>query len=78
MDWIKNLKGSFGSVDYQFAKHPLDKDRARKAISEAIENGVEFKEFIKVARTFLKDKDCSPKHIQKEIKKVKELKSYFD
>lgn len=57
--------------------HPSDKAKAREAFCEAVNEKVDFDEFVEVARTFLTEKGCSPEHIKKEIKKVKELKSYF-
>lgn len=78
MSWKKCLEASFGMVDRLFARHPSDKAKAKEAFFEAVKEGVDFKEFVKAARAFLTENGCPPKHIQKEIKKVKELKSYFD
>ncbi len=78
MDWKKCLEASFGMEDHLFAGHPSDKAKAREAFCEAVNEDVDFDEFVKVAKTFLTEKGCSPEHIKKEIKKVKELKSYFD
>lgn len=71
------IRTSYGIEDCLFALHDFDRERALKSLIVAEQEGVGFEEFIEKHREYLKSKNCSKEHIEKQIKKVKKIKSYF-
>jgi hypothetical protein len=72
------IAGSYGSEDKEFAKHPLDIQRARQALVEANNTHVGFNDYLELHRTFLQNKGCSAEHIEEQLEEVKEISNYFD
>lgn len=77
MNWKQLLHGSFGIADHKFARHPADIARARDALIQALQSGVSFVDFVTEAQNYLAQQGCSQTHIQQEIQRVEQIKSYF-
>lgn len=71
------IKSSYGIEDCLFALYEFDRERALKSLIAAEEEGVGFAEFIQKHRDYLTSKNCSSEHIEKQIKRVKKINSYF-
>lgn len=78
MSKLKDLiAGSYGTADDVFAGNPFDRERAREAIVEAGNEDISFDEYIQMHIDYLKGKRRDEKHIEEQIKKVKDLCHYF-
>lgn len=53
MDWKRQICVCFGKLDYKFASHPSDRERAAKVLGTAIEQGVSYKEYCKEIKDWL-------------------------
>ena len=71
------IKTSYGIEDCLFALHEFDRERALKSLIAAENEEVGFEEFIQKHIDYLKSKNCSEEHIEKQIKRVKKVESYF-
>jgi len=71
------IKTSYGIEDCLFALHEFDRERALKSLIAAEKEEVGFEEFIQKHIDYLKSKNCSEEHIEKQIKRVKKIESYF-
>ena len=75
---LENLiEKSYGSVNSEFASHSSDADRAKESLILALENGIDFNEFISLHENYLKSTSSHPDHINEQLKKVKKIESYF-
>ena len=77
MDWKHKIPGSFGSVDKKFAGHANDSERAAELLEAANKADVGLNEYLTEIEKWLKSKGCSAKHIQQEMKKVKNIEYYL-
>jgi len=77
MDWKDKIPGSFGSADKEFAGHACDCERAAELLEAANKAGVGLNEYLTEIENWLKSKGCGNDHIQKEMKKVKDIKRYL-
>lgn len=77
MDLHNLIKGSYGIEDGFFALQDLDRERAFESLKVANEESIGFEEFIERHRDFLVSKDYPIEHIEKQLKKVKVIESYF-
>jgi hypothetical protein len=68
------ISGCFGSVDFEFAMHQLDKNRAKELRAFALTNKITPDEVAKIANDFLVEKGCTTKHI---INQISEVKKFF-
>lgn len=82
-NWADQIGGCFSIEDYTFATHPLDKERARKMLCDALDQGVGFDEYCNTISDWLYNKlgscntDLINKKIESEMSKVKDLSTYF-
>lgn len=77
MPWENQVAGGFGIVDCIFAGHPLDRERAQKAIADAKKAGASFSDFEKemvwhIYKNF-KAPDLLQEHIEKQVSAAKKL-----
>ena len=77
MDLHNLIKGSYGAEDGFFGLHHLARERALESLKVANEDSIGFEEFIERHRDYLVSKDYSIEHIEKQLKKVKVIESYF-
>ena len=66
-DWKKLIYHSFGSIDKRFARHPTDRENARKMILAAYQGNVSGKIVEQELKIFMREEKCSDKHIEEEI-----------
>lgn len=71
------IAGSYGSEDCVFGGHDFDRERARKALIAADQEGVGFAEFLERHRQYLAGRGCSEEHIIEQLEGVKNLDNYF-
>lgn len=77
MSWKDLIPSCFGAGDKIFAGHPSDSSAASKLLAQAIEEGVGWKEYTETIESWLKNEKCAPEHIQKQMKKVVDVKFYL-
>lgn len=77
MDWKDKIPGSFGAVDKKFAGHALDCERAVELLEAANKADVGLKEYLTEIENWLKSEGCRDNHIQREMKKVKDIGRYL-
>lgn len=68
---------SYGSEDYIFAGHELDRQRALESLTAANDEKVDFDEFLKKHRQYLTNRQCSLEHIEEQLRRVQRLDLYF-
>ena len=77
MSWKEKVRGGFGEADVIFAGHPLDEDRAKKAIKAAKDAGASRDEFEKelVWHVYknVQAADYLKEHLDKTVKKLHKL-----
>ena len=82
--WKTQISGCFGKVDHKFADHPSDMKCAAKMLGRALEQGVNYKEYSKEIKDWLKkqlrnaDPQTAKDLIKSEMAKVRKLSTYFD
>jgi hypothetical protein len=76
-DWRTMLPGCFGKMDRQFAIHPEDEKRAKKAIAAAKEAGVSRAEFQQEMNSYLDKNVGNQNHraalAMKQAKKLEKM-----
>ena len=72
------IYGSYGTIDDLFASHPSDRESTRDAIVEAGKENFSYEEYVEMHRKYLTAKGRSSIHIEEQLSKVKNLKSYFE
>lgn len=77
MSWKEKIPGAFGVEDKKFARHANDIEDAVDMINSAWREGVGFKEYIDEIRSWLNSQGCKKEHIEKEMKRVVDISSYF-
>ena len=65
--WRGLLPGCFGIADLKFARHPLDEEKAKTMIREALRMGASSEDIMTAIRWFLASEHASEEHIEKEI-----------
>jgi len=78
MSFKEKIPGCFGSADKKFAGHYNDVDRAKNMLIEALQETQSWKEFENAIREYLSKEKCSTKHIDEQIERVRETRSYFN
>lgn len=79
MTWKKNIQQSFGLEDNIFAGHSIEIGFAREVLKEALNTGISsWNEFCKPFEDYLKSKDISAEHIEKQMKRIQDLNNYFE
>ena len=75
-NWKETLPICFGSVDKNFGGHPIERANAREMLRDAINTGVSLKDIEDEAKRFLSD--CDSEHVNKQMKRIRDLSHYFD
>jgi len=70
MDWKSRIPGCFGKVDYKFAVHPIDENRAFDLLNMLRKESVSWEEFESEVRSFLIKGNCHEAHISDQIESV--------
>ena len=78
MSFKEKIPGCFGSVDKIFARHYNDTDRAKDMLIEALQETKSWGEFENSIRDYLSKEKCPKKHIDEQIERVKDTRSYFN
>ena len=78
MSFKNKIPGCFGAADKIFAGHYNDTDRAKDMLIEALQETQSWEEFENSIRDYLQKEGCSQKHIDEQIERVKNLRSYFN
>jgi len=65
--WRDRLPACFGVVDLKFARHPLDKGRAKEMIREAHKSGASSEEILSAIHDYLVSKKARQEHIDEEM-----------
>ncbi len=76
MSWQNDVPGCFGVKDARFGVHPMDEDRAIKAIKAAKDGGAKFDDFEKevVWHCYQKVKsDGLYKHVSEQVETAKKM-----
>lgn len=77
MNWKDKISGAFGNTDRKFAGHANDSERAAELLEAANKDGVGFRDYLAGIKAWLKSQNCSHKHIEQEMEKVKDVSSYL-
>ena len=78
MSWKDKIPGTFGSKDKLFAGQYNDCSRASKMLAQANSEKVSYEEYLKEIQNWLEAEGCTSDHVTAEMKKVRELNSYFN
>jgi hypothetical protein len=71
------VPGCFGTADKIFSGHPADSKRARNLLSSFWEARFSFEEYEQAIKEYLTALGCSQKHIENQMKRVKDIEVYF-
>lgn len=63
--------------DNKFAINNFDIQQAANSLLEANDKNIGFKEFLKLHKDHLAQKKVLPEQIEEQLKRVKDIKSYF-
>ncbi|WP_316795105.1 hypothetical protein [Pedobacter agri] len=77
MKELKRLISGSYNGDNKFGINEPDVQRAAEALTEANNQKVGFEEYLKLHEAHLSGKGLLPEHINEQLKKVKDVKSYF-
>lgn len=72
-NWKNRIPGCFGTVDQIFAMHPLDEQRAKEMMKQALESGASIQDILNELEEHMKSKNCSEEHIQEQLINAKSL-----
>lgn len=78
MSWEEKISGCFGFVDKQFALHHSDGKHAAQLLAAANAENVGFNEFCQEIENWLVNQGCNKEHIDQEMERVRDIKSYFN
>lgn len=78
MSWKDIIPSCFGTEDKIFAGHHSDCSSAAKLLAQANEENIGWRDYNKTIKSWLKNEKCTPKHIQEQMKRVRNIKSYFN
>ena len=84
-DWKRLISGSFGCEDIKFAMHPSDQSRAVEMLCAALASGIDFKDYLESIESWMREalsrkhfpKQLLEEHVKEQIRRVKEVGSYF-
>lgn len=76
-NWKDQIPGAFGAVDKKFAGHPLDTARAFKLLGAAIKANVSYADYTTAIRNWLVDQGCQGAFVNVQMRRVRNLGSYF-
>lgn len=71
MSFRDKIPGAFGAVDYKFAIHPLDAERAIELLKDCFQKNVPMKELLVAVEDFLRKGGAGSEHIKEQRKEVK-------
>ncbi len=78
MAWKEKISRCFGEGDVEFAGHSCEIERAVELLKSATSEGIGYSEYIAGIKQWLVSKNLTSDEIEKELKKVEDLKSYFN
>ncbi|EEZ5292879.1 hypothetical protein DS967_24095 [Escherichia coli] len=75
MSWKSKVPGGFGTADVKFAGHPLDKEWAEDAISDAKESGATFDDMANEMEEYLlgEHPGASQYHIDRQVDRARDM-----
>jgi hypothetical protein len=73
VNWKQQISGCFGTLDLKWGSHPLDQQRARRMLKDAIDAGATMTDIIAEAQAFLHGKGAQTQHIQVQLDKIRNL-----
>ena len=77
MAWKAMIPACFDTKEFQFATGAAERERARKALAAAGDEGATWQEFENELRAFMTAKDCTTAHIAEVVIKAKDVSTYF-
>lgn len=81
MEWKERIPRCFGSADYRFVSHPLERIRAAEMLVELVNGNVPWPHFERAVRDFLEERGKDKPHeaIQEHINdQINIMKQYFE
>lgn len=78
MPWQQDMPSCFGSIDYKFCGHTIERQNAREMLKNAIDAGASFVDILNEAESYLKSVGATPQHVAAELDKVRQLAYWFD
>ena len=71
---IQRIPTMFGDIDFLFAIHPLNKERAINILNYSFYNHVTKERFIELCKQYLAVKGCTDIHVNEQIEKINQAK----
>jgi hypothetical protein len=72
-NWKNKISGCFGMNDGKFGLHPLDRERSKEMLKEAIDAEVTMQEMIEACTEYMKNDGAGDPRIKEEIQKIRNL-----
>jgi len=72
-NWKNKISGCFGMNDGKFGLHPLDRERAKEMLKEAIDAEVTMQEIIEAITEYMRDDGVGNPRIKEETQKIRNL-----
>lgn len=71
MSFREKIPGTFGSMDLNFAVHPLDGERAIQLLKACYQTNVPLQELLVAVEDFLRKEGAGDEHISEQLAEVK-------
>ena len=78
LPWKDKLPRCFGFANGVFAAHPIERREAREMLTRALAQGATLADVQAEAAAFLKSRRYDDQHVASQLRRIRDLRQYFD